>query len=72
MGTCSCNEHLTKVPDRPLGGEEKSLVKSILSSIIRPDAVVEQIVFGSKFIAVIAKDRMGIAALLGATPRNMK
>lgn len=38
MSTYPCNEHLTKVPDRPFKGEEKGLVKSILSSIIRPDA----------------------------------
>jgi len=70
MSTYSCNNHLTKVPDRPLAGEEKGLVESILSSIIRPDAVVEQIIFGAKFIAVTAEDRMGIAALLGAAPRE--
>ena len=70
MSTYSCNEHLTNVPDRPLEGEEKGLVESILLSIIRPDAVVEQIVFGTKFIAVTANGRMGLAALLGATPQG--
>ena len=67
MSTCSHNELLA---NRPLEGEEKNLVDTILSSIIRPDAVVEQIVFGSKFIAVTANGRMGITALLGATPQE--
>ena len=70
MSTYSCNGHLATVPDRPLEGEEKDLVDAILSSIIRPDAVVEQIVFGAKFIAVTAGGRMGLSALLGAKPRE--
>jgi len=70
MGKYPCNDHLGKVPDRPLEGEEKGIVESMLSSVIRPDAVVEQIVFGAKFIAVTAKGRMGLAALLGAEPRE--
>ena len=70
MSTNSCNEHLENISARPLEGEEKGLVDTILSSIIRPDAVVEQIVSGDKFIAVTADGRMGIAALLGATPQK--
>ena len=40
----------------------------ILQSLIRPDAVVEQVVAGPKFIAVIAGGRMGLSSLLGARP----
>jgi len=58
------------IPDRPLEGEEKDLVGVLLSSIIRPDAVVEQIVYGTKFIAVTAAGRMGLSALLGAGPQE--
>ncbi len=70
MSIYSCNKQLENISDRPLEGEEKGLVDAILSSIIRPDAVVELIVFGAKFIAVTADGRMGISALLGATPQE--
>jgi len=58
------------LPDRPLEGEEKKLADSMLSSIIRPDAVVEEVIAGSKFIAVKAGGRMGLSSLLGARPRE--
>ena len=67
MSIYSCNELLA---NRPLEGEEKGLVDTILSSIIRPNAVVEQIVFGAKFIAVTSDGQMGVSALLGATPQE--
>ncbi len=69
MSTYSCTSTMTDLPDRPLEGEEKKLVDSILSSIIRPDAVVEEIIAGDKFIAVKADGRMGLSSLLGARPR---
>jgi hypothetical protein len=70
MSTYSCTPPLTAVPDRPLEGEEKTLANSILSSIIRPDAIVEDIIAGPKFIAVTAGGRMGLSSLLGASPRE--
>ena len=70
MSTYSCTPTITPVPDRPLEGEEKILADSILSSIIRPDAIVEDIIAGSKFIAVTAGGRMGLSSLLGAIPRE--
>ena len=70
MSTYSCTQTLTAVPDRPLEGEEKNLADSMLSSIIRPDAVVEEIVAGPKFIAVKAGGRMGLSSLLGSRPRE--
>lgn len=70
MSTYSCTQTLTTVPDRPLEGEEKKLADSMLASIIRPDAIVEEIVVGSKFIAVKAGGRMGLSSLLGARPRK--
>ena len=72
MSTDSCSQTLTARPDMPLEGEEKKLAESILSSIIRPDAIVEEIVIGSKFIAVKAGGRMGLSALLGASPREQE
>jgi len=67
------SEHLCPGPgipafERPLEGEEKGLVNRMISSITRPDAVVEQVVAGSKFMAVVAGGRMGIASMLGAKP----
>jgi hypothetical protein len=72
MSTYSCDKPLSPLPDRPLEGEEKKLVHSMLSSIIRPDAVVEAIVVGAKFIAVKADGRMGLSSLLGARPRDLE
>jgi len=68
MSKYSCTQTLTARPDQPLEGEERILADSILSSITRPDAVVEEIVAGPKFIAVKAGGRMGLSALLGASP----
>lgn len=65
MKTHSCNK--TARPfnplfapqvNRPLEGREKKLVDDILSSIIQPEAVVENIITGTKFIAVTASGRM--------------
>jgi len=70
MSTYSCTPPLTLSPDRPLEGEEKNLAQDILSSIIRPDVAVEEIIYGSKFIAVKAGGRMGLSSLLGSSPRE--
>jgi hypothetical protein len=70
MSTYSCTQTTAILPDRPLEGDEKKLAHSILSSIIRPDAVVEEIIAGSKFIAVKAGGRMGLSSLLGASPQG--
>jgi uncharacterized protein len=70
MGKYSCTPNLTTIPERPLEGEEKKLADSMLSSIVRPDVVVEEIVAGSKFIAVKAGGRMGLSSLLGASPKE--
>jgi uncharacterized protein (DUF4213/DUF364 family) len=56
--------------DRPLNGAEGKLVNELLNTLIRPDAVVEQVVAGDKFIAVTAGGRLGLASLLGAEPRE--
>jgi len=70
MSTYSCTQTMATLPDRPLEGEEKKLADAMLSSIIRPDTVVEEIIAGSKFIAVKAGGRMGLSSLLGARPRE--
>lgn len=70
MSTYSCTQPLTAIHNRPLEGEEKNLADSLLSSIIQPDAVVEEIVAGPKFVAVKAGGRMGLSSLLGARPRE--
>jgi len=72
MNTYSCTPTMADLPDLPLEGEEKQLADSILSSIIRPDAVVEEIIAGDKFIAVKAGGRMGLSSLLGAKPREQE
>lgn len=70
MSTYSCDSNLTYIPDRPLEGEEKNLVDSMLASIVRPDAIVKEVISGGKFIAIKAGGRMGLSALLGARPRE--
>ncbi|MFH1153093.1 MAG: DUF4213 domain-containing proteins [Pseudomonadota bacterium] len=66
----SCTQITSDSPDRPLEGQEKKLVDSLLASMIRPDAVVEEIIAGPKFIAVAAGGRMGLSSLLGVKPRD--
>lgn len=51
----------------PLAGAEKELVEALLADA-RTKAVVEQVVAGDKFIAVVAGGRVGLASLLGARP----
>ena len=70
MSTYSCTQTITQIPDRPLEGQEKKLVDHMLSFIVRPDALVEEVIAGSKFVAVRAGGRMGLSSLLGASPRE--
>ncbi len=70
MSTYSCTPAMADLPDRPLEGEEKKLADILLSTIARPDAVVEEIIAGPRFIAVKAGGRMGLSSLLGARPRE--
>lgn len=65
-----CSNDSDTFSDRPLSGAEAELVSELLKTLIRPDAVVEQVVAGDKFIAVTAGGRMGLASLLGAKPRE--
>lgn len=65
-----CAGHPHRSADVPLDGIEKDLVSALLGSLARPDAVVEEIVAGPLFIAVVARGRMGISSLLGARPRD--
>lgn len=69
MDRYSCIQNSAQIHDRPLKGREKELVDNILSSITRPDAIVEEVIAGSRFIAVKAGGRMGLSALLGAKPQ---
>lgn len=52
----------------PLDGMERELVVGLLGSLVRPDAVVEEVVAGPLFVAVTAGGRTGMASLLGAQP----
>lgn len=61
-----CTHQPGPVSDRPLSGIEHELVDHMMSGILRPDAIIEDIVVGPKFIAVTAGGRMGLASLLGA------
>lgn len=66
-----CNhQHAAVLQPRPLQAPESDLVAEMLSSIARPDAVVEDVIAGPKFIAVTADGRMGLASLLGARPTS--
>jgi uncharacterized protein (DUF4213/DUF364 family) len=58
-----------RVEDLTLEGIEEDLVHAMLDAMERPDALVEQVVVGPKFIAVVAGGRMGMASLLGACMR---
>ncbi len=51
-------------PDQP----ERDIVEAMLRSLARPDASVEEIVHGPKFVAVTVEGRTGLASLLGAQP----
>jgi uncharacterized protein (DUF4213/DUF364 family) len=42
----------------------------MMAAIHRPDVLVEQVVVGSKFLAVTAGNRMGLSSLLGAVPKQ--
>ncbi len=61
-----CAPRAPRVEDIPLSGVEEELVDRMLETMMRPDAVVEQVVAGPKFVAVVAGGRMGMASLLGA------
>ena len=61
---------LTPAMDRPLEGAEKDLVNQMIQTIDRPDVLTEQVVVGSKFLAVIAGNRMGLSSLLDAVPKQ--
>lgn len=55
---------------RPLEGDEKKLVNQMISTLARPNIVVEQVVVGSKFMGVVAGGRMGLSSLLGSAPKQ--
>ena len=66
-----CNhQHAAVLQPRPLQAPESDLVAEMLSSIARPDAVVEDVIAGPKFVAVTVDGRMGLASLLGARPTS--
>ncbi|AOY58456.1 MULTISPECIES: DUF364 domain-containing protein [Desulfococcus] len=70
MNADSCPQITEDALDRPLEGEERQLADCLLSSLIRPDAIVDKIIAGPKFIAVTAAGRMGLSSLLGSRPRE--
>jgi len=71
MSEPECNhQHAAVLQPRPLQAPESDLVAALLSAIARPDAVIEDVVAGPKFVAVRAGGRMGLASLLGARPTS--
>lgn len=66
MHPCDHPPQAAVLPDRPLRGMETDLVDDLLRSMKRSDVLVESVTAGSKFIAVVAGGRMGLASLLGA------
>lgn len=65
-----CVAHAPRYEDIPLSGIEKDLMTAMAGSLTRPDAVVEDVIVGPRFIAVVAGGRMGLSSLLGALPRD--
>lgn len=63
-----CSSQTPHLKVMPLEGIERDLVDAMIQTLTRPGAVVEQVVAGPKFIAVIAGGHMGMASLLGARP----
>ena len=70
MSKHNCLEPATPVLDRPLEGAEKELVNQMILSINQPNAIVEEVVAGSKFMALSVGGRVGLSAMLGAKPRQ--
>ncbi len=70
MRNDQCAGHARRTADVPLDGIEKDLVTAMIGSLARPEAVVEEVVAGPFFIAVVAGGRMGLSSLLGAAPRE--
>lgn len=63
-----CHHPMVPLPDRLPEGLERELVDGILGTLPSPGAVIEDIVFGDRFVALTAGGRMGLASLLGARP----
>jgi uncharacterized protein (DUF4213/DUF364 family) len=63
-----CTHQTALIDSRPLDGKEAELVRKMLQFMPRPEAKIEQVVAGSKFIAVVAGGRMALSSLLGAQP----
>jgi len=65
----SCNNcHEIKINAAPPKGREKQLIQDLISCMPNSMTIVDKIVPGPKFMAVIAGGRMGISATLGAVP----
>lgn len=65
--TC-CNQASERATDLPLGATESRLVGALLGAMKRPQAIVEEVALGDRFIAVAADGRVGLASLLGVRP----
>ncbi|MBN2159912.1 MAG: hypothetical protein JW807_10990 [Spirochaetes bacterium] len=61
-----CSNMPPREEDMRIDEIERNLVDDMLRSALRPEAVVEEVAVGPKFIGVIAGGRMGISSLLGA------
>lgn len=68
MNNEPCAGYAARMSEMPLDENERRLLNSMIQSLPRPDAPVEQVVAGDKFIAVVAGGRTGISSLLGARP----
>jgi hypothetical protein len=63
-----CTHGGKRMQPPPLAGVEKELVDALLEHMARPAAVIERVVAGDKFVAVVADGRVGLSSLLGARP----
>jgi uncharacterized protein (DUF4213/DUF364 family) len=68
MSKEDCAHHDNVLARPPLQGGELRLAEEMLRSLARPGAIVEQVVVGDKFLAVVAGARVGLSSLLGARP----
>ncbi len=64
------HQHTAFCRPRPLQAPESDLVAEMVFAMARPGAVIEEVIAGSKFLAVVAGGRMGLASLLGVRPTS--
>ena len=65
---CLQSYPLSELPEATVA--EQELVHRLIQSLDRPEALVDEVIPGHKFVGVRAGDRMGLASTLGAEPND--